>query len=50
MSTTTIDRHDTAAHRSWTNRPVAPTYLRGIPSWVWESALDRSHRHPQTVN
>ena len=41
MSTTIIDRCDSAAYRSWTNRRVAPAYMRGIPSWVWEAALCR---------
>jgi hypothetical protein len=50
MSTTIIDRHDNADHRSWTNRRVATTYFRGIPSWVWESALARRQPRPQTVN
>ena len=39
MNTTIIDHCDVAAYRSWTNRRAAPAYLRGIPSWVWQSAL-----------
>jgi hypothetical protein len=47
MSTTIIDRCDIAAYRSWTNRHVAPAYMRGIPSWVWEAALcRRGQRRP----
>ena len=49
MSTTIIDRCDIEAYRSWTNRRVAPAYMRGIPTWVWETALRRSHQGPQTV-
>jgi hypothetical protein len=41
MSTTIIDRCDLAAYRSWTTRRAATAYMRGIPSWVWESALCR---------
>jgi hypothetical protein len=41
MNTTIIDGCDLAAYRSWTNRRVAPAYMRGIPSWVWASALCR---------
>ena len=44
MNTTIIDRGDLAAYRSWTNRRAAPAYMRGIPSWVWESALGRRER------
>ena len=47
MNTTIIDRCDLAAYRSWTNRRVAPAYVRGIPSWVWESALCR--RQPRRL-
>jgi hypothetical protein len=51
MSTAIIDRCDVAAYQSWTNRRVAPAYFRGIPSWVWVSALCRSgpRRHPAPV-
>jgi hypothetical protein len=50
MSTTIIDRCSLDAYRSWTNRRAAPAYLRGIPSWVWESALcgREQRRHPVT--
>jgi hypothetical protein len=42
MSTTTvIDRCDIAAHRTWQHHRVSPAYMRGIPSWVWQSALAR---------
>ena len=47
MNTTIIDHCDIAAYRAWTNRRVAPAYVRGIPSWVWQSALcRRGQRHP----
>jgi hypothetical protein len=49
MSTKTTDRCDLAAYRSWTNRRVAPAYVRGIPSWVWESALCRRQQGRHTV-
>lgn len=47
MNITIIDRCDVDAYRSWTNRSVAPAYMRGIPSWVWSSALcRRQQRRP----
>jgi hypothetical protein len=49
MSTTIIDRCDLAAYRSWTNRRVAPAYARGIPSWVWQTALCRRQQHRHAV-
>ena len=44
MSTTIIDRCDIAAYREWTNRSRGPAYVRGIPAWVWQSALCRRQR------
>ena len=51
MYTTIIDTCDLAAYRSWTARRVAPAYMRGMPTWVWQSALcQRQHRrHGATV-
>ena len=49
MSTTIIDRCDLATYRSWTNRRVSTAYLRGIPSWVWESALGRRQQRRHSV-
>jgi hypothetical protein len=49
MSTTIIDRCDLAAYRSWTRRRVSTAYLRGIPSWVWESALCRGQQRRHGV-
>jgi hypothetical protein len=48
MNTTIIDGCDLAAYRSWTNRRVAPAYMRGIPSWVWASALCRRQQRQHT--
>jgi hypothetical protein len=46
MNTTLVDRCDIAAYRSWLDRRVMPAYVRGIPSWVWQSALSsRQRRH-----
>ena len=51
MNTTIIDHCDVAAYRSWTNRRAAPAYLRGIPSWVWQSALcRRGQRRPAAAS
>ena len=41
MTSTIIDTCDLAAYRAWTNRRVGPAYLRGVPTWVWRSALCR---------
>jgi hypothetical protein len=41
MNTTILDRCDIAAYRSWSSRRVTPAYMRGMPSWVWTSALCR---------
>jgi hypothetical protein len=51
MHTTIIDRCDLAAYRSWVNRRGAPAYMRGIPSWVWASAMCRhqQRRHAPPV-
>ena len=51
MYTTIIDTCDLAAYRSWTDRRVTPAYMRGMPTWVWKSALcQRQHRrHGATV-
>jgi hypothetical protein len=49
MSTLIIDRCDVAAYRSWTTRRVAPAYVRGIPSWVWMSALCRRQQRRHAV-
>jgi hypothetical protein len=49
MNTTIIDHCDIAAYRRWTTRRVAPAYVRGLPSWVWESALCQSPRRSGTV-
>ena len=51
MHTTIIDRCDLAAYRSWVNRRSAPAYMRGIPSWVWASAMCRhqQRRHAPPV-
>ena len=38
MNTTIIDACDIAAHRAWTTRRVTPAYMRGMPTWVWQSA------------
>jgi hypothetical protein len=49
MNTTIIDPCDVAAYRSWTNHRVAPAYLRGIPSWVWQAALCRRQQRRQAA-
>ena len=27
------------AYKSWQRRRVAPAYVRGLPTWVWQSAM-----------
>jgi hypothetical protein len=27
------------AYDSWRHRRVAPAYVRGLPTWVWQSAM-----------
>ena len=27
------------AYRSWRHHRVAPAYVRGLPTWVWQSAM-----------
>ena len=49
MNTAIIDGCDVAAYRSWTNRRVAPAYMRGIPSWVWAAALCRRQQRPKAT-
>jgi hypothetical protein len=41
MNATFIDACNIAAYRSWRHHRVGPAYVRGIPSWVWQSALCR---------
>lgn len=40
-------RHDVAAHRNWRTQRVSPAYMRGIPSWIWETALAARCTRPQ---
>ena len=49
MSTTNVDGCEQAAYRTWTSRRVAPAYVRGIPSWVWMSALCRRQQRRHAV-
>lgn len=49
MSTTIVDRCDVAAYRSWTNRRLAPAYVRGLPSWVWMSAMRHRQQRSRAV-
>lgn len=49
MNTTLINECNIAAYRSWLDRRVTPAYVRGIPSWVWQSALCRRQRAPRAV-
>jgi len=35
---------DIAAYSKWRGRRVAPAHLRGIPSWMWETAARGRNR------
>jgi hypothetical protein len=38
---TALAERNIAGVRTWTHSRVGPAYVRGIPSWVWQSALSR---------
>jgi len=42
---TIIGDLDLTAVQAWTNSRYGPAYMRGIPTWVWQSALSRRQRH-----
>lgn len=31
---------ETKAHETWRTRRSGPAYVRGLPSWMWTSALN----------
>jgi len=43
-ATTIIDACDVAAYRAWRAQRTTPAYMRGMPTWVWQSAY-RGRRH-----
>ena len=47
MHATIIDACDINAYRAWTTHRVTPAYMRGIPAWVWQSAICRRQQRPQ---
>ncbi|HET9601376.1 MAG TPA: hypothetical protein VFP08_07285 [Acidimicrobiales bacterium] len=48
---TVIDSCDIDAHAAWQQRRVGPAYMRGMPTWVWQSALrgSRNRRQGETL-
>lgn len=30
---------DVDAYLAWRNRRVSPAYMRGLPTWMWQSAI-----------
>ena len=30
------------AYRTWRERRFGPAYIRGVPTWIWQSAMDCS--------
>ncbi len=39
--TSVLDSSDLAAYRAWRDHRTGPAYVRGLPSWIWQSALSR---------
>jgi hypothetical protein len=44
MTTYPVHYADIAAYRKWRGRRIGPAYLRGIPSWMWETAARGQNR------
>jgi len=44
-----ISRCDIDAYRTWRAGRVAPAYLRGMPTWMWQSALRCSPARRRTA-
>jgi hypothetical protein len=52
MTTSPVRHADLDAYRYWRNRQVGPAYLRGFPTWVWDTAMGTSrtrYRTPQRL-
>jgi hypothetical protein len=41
MTESFINVADIDAYRTWRQRRTGPAYPRGVPTWVWRSALTR---------
>jgi hypothetical protein len=47
--TPTVEPRDLAASSPMRRHHMAPAYVRGIPSSVWQSALSRRSGHDRTA-
>jgi len=46
MNPMILDRCDHPSYRTFTHDRFGPTYMRGLPTWLWQPALwQRSCRH-----
>ena len=39
LGTTLLDSCHIDAYRRWRERRQAPAYIRGVPTWIWQSAI-----------
>jgi len=37
-----VDQCNIDAYRTWRERRFAPAYMRGVPTWIWQSAMHTS--------
>ena len=37
-----LDECSIDAYRTWRERRFAPAYMRGVPTWIWQSAMHSS--------
>lgn len=40
-NTSMLGTSELAAYRTWRDHRTGPAYVRGVPSWIWQSALSR---------
>jgi hypothetical protein len=48
-STTIIDSCEIAAYQTWKHNRRGPAYMRGMPTWVWTSALCQRQRRSRAA-
>jgi hypothetical protein len=49
MTTYPVLYADLDAYRTWQRQRVAPAYLRGLPSWMWQTAVRGRNRPGRTA-
>ena len=42
LGTTLLDECNIDAYRTWRQRRIAPAYMRGVPTWIWQAAMQSS--------